>query len=92
MSPVKILIDSFGEMPIIVTGSSAFNLRTRLDEPLTGRKFEWTLLPPSFAELARRNLLSERRLVESRLVHGSYPGVLADAEDRDRLVCSLAAS
>ena len=53
---LKILIDSFGEMPIIVTGSSAFNLRTRLDEPLTGRKFEWTLLPPSFAELARRNL------------------------------------
>ena len=89
---LKILIDSFGEMPIIVTGSSAFNLRTRLDEPLTGRKFEWTLLPPSFAELARRNLLSEKRLVESRLVHGSYPGVLADAEDRDRLVCSLASS
>ena len=89
---LKILVDSAKELPIIATGSSAFNLRTQLDEPLTGRKYEWTLLPPSFFELARRDLLSEKRSIEARLVHGSYPGVLADAADGDRLVCSLASS
>lgn len=89
---LKILIDSAGELPVIVTGSSSLNLQSQLDEPLTGRQYEWILLPFSFAELSRRDLLSEKRSIEARLVYGSYPGVLAGAEDRDRLVSSLASS
>lgn len=89
---LKILIDNVKDAQVIVTGSSALDLRNRTDEPLTGRKFEYVLLPPSFRELSGNDILSERRSLETRLVYGSYPGVLAAEDDRDRTLMSLASS
>jgi len=37
---------------VIATGSSAFDLAKHENEPLAGRKFEFTLLPFSFKELS----------------------------------------
>lgn len=89
---LKILIDHVPGIQVIVTGSSALNLRNRTDEPLTGRNFSYTLLPPSFRELAAKDILTEQRALEERLVFGSYPGVLAESEDRARVLSSLASS
>lgn len=90
---LKILVDNIKGLQVIVTGSSALELKNRTEEPLTGRKFDFLLLPPSFAELSGMSgTLSEMRLIEERLVYGSYPDVLFAGMDRERVLRSLASS
>ena len=74
---LKLLIDTFPEIQIIATGSSAFELQNKTNEPLTGRKFEFQLYPFSYAELASHTSeLVEKRMLNHRLVFGSYPEVV----------------
>lgn len=75
---LKLITDGLPEVQLVVTGSSAFELANRLNEPLTGRKWEHHLFPLSFAEMvAHHGLLEERRLLTHRLVFGSYPEVVS---------------
>ena len=48
---LKILHDEMPSLRIIVTGSSSFNLATKLEKPMTGRKRVYTLFPLSPEEL-----------------------------------------
>jgi uncharacterized protein len=74
---LKLSVDTFPEIQIIATGSSAFELQNKTNEPLTGRKFEFFLYPFSFAELAHhQNEMIEKRLLNHRLVYGAYPEVV----------------
>ncbi|HPI11857.1 MAG TPA: DUF4143 domain-containing protein, partial [Catalimonadaceae bacterium] len=55
----------------------SFELADKLNEPLTGRKYEFHLYPFSFEELKNHSsLLEEKRLLEQRLLFGSYPEVV----------------
>ena len=84
---LKRLSDKVPDVQAIASGSSSDALAEQTEEPLTGRKFEYTLLPPSFAELAALSSpLEELRELERRLVHGSYPDIVAHPGDEpDRL-------
>ena len=84
---LKRLYDKLEGVQAIASGSSSEALAEQTEEPLTGRKFEYTLLPPSFAELsALSSPLDELRALERRLVHGSYPDVVTHPGDEpDRL-------
>lgn len=74
---LKLIIDNYPEIQVIATGSSAFELANKINEPLTGRKFEYYLYPISFDELAYHNgMLEEKRLLEHRLIYGAYPAVV----------------
>jgi predicted AAA+ superfamily ATPase len=74
---IKLLVDNFPEIQIIATGSSSFELASKIKESLTGRKFEHFLFPLSFAELVNHyGFLEEKRLLEHRLVFGSYPEIV----------------
>lgn len=74
---IKLLIDNYPEIQVVATGSSAFELSNRLNEPLTGRKFEYRLFPISFGEMSRfSSVLEEKRLLEDRLIYGYYPEVV----------------
>ena len=42
---LKLVTDEIPDVQIIASGSSAFELMNRMAEPLTGRKFEYRLLP-----------------------------------------------
>jgi len=77
---LKLLVDNFSDLQVIATGSSSFELSNTINEPLTGRKTEFWLLPLSVAELlAHETPLEANRLLERRLRYGAYPGVvLAD--------------
>ena len=44
---LKRITDNFPEVQLLVTGSSSFELQNKLNEPLTGRKFEYHLFPLS---------------------------------------------
>lgn len=50
---LKILIDNFPHLNIIASGSSSFDLANKLNEPLTGRHFQFFLYPLSYFEIKR---------------------------------------
>jgi len=74
---LKLITDNIQEVQLIATGSSAFELANRINEPLTGRKTEYRMFPLTFEELVEHHgLLEERRLLPHRLVFGYYPEVV----------------
>jgi uncharacterized protein len=74
---LKLVIDTNPDLQIIATGSSAFELLQKSNEPLTGRKKEYYLYPISFSEMVQSStFLEEKRLLENRLIYGSYPEVI----------------
>ncbi|MBQ7211632.1 MAG: ATP-binding protein [Muribaculaceae bacterium] len=88
---LKILIDQIPSIQIVATGSSSFALANKINEPLTGRKWEYRLHPLSFAELAAsKNALYEKRLLPHRLVYGSYPEVVTSSGDEQAIITGLA--
>lgn len=73
---LKLLVETMPETQVIATGSSSFELANQTSEPLTGRKFEFHLHPLSVGELeAATSKVEVRRLLDTRLVYGMYPGV-----------------
>ena len=90
---LKMIVDNFPDIQVIATGSSAFELRNRLNEPLTGRKYEYRLFPISTNEIYKTgNFLDVQRLLESRLIYGSYPDILTHGTEAHELLNSLTAS
>lgn len=84
-SILKLFADYCQDIQVIASGSSAFELRNSLNEPLTGRKFEFTLFPLSFMEMRQEtSLLDEIRQISQRLVYGYYPEVVTHPEDAER--------
>lgn len=84
---LKIITDQLKEVQVIATGSSSFELSGRINEPLTGRKFEFMLYPLSFEEMVQHHgLLQENRLIEHRMIYGYYPEISTHpGEERERL-------
>lgn len=90
---LKMLIDHFPDVQLLVTGSSSFLLQDKLNEPLTGRKFEYHLYPVSTQELYHDGgLLRVQQTLESRLIYGSYPDVINNADDRHTILMNLSGS
>lgn len=86
---LKLLADGWPELQVLATGSSSFELGSRLREPLTGRKFEFWLPPLTMRELvASRGVVETRRELEHRILYGMYPEVatLGGAPGRERLM------
>lgn len=74
---LKLITDQLKDVQLIATGSSAFELANRIQEPLTGRKWEYFLYPLSFGEMvAHHGLLQEKRMIPHRLVFGCYPEIV----------------
>jgi len=74
---MKLITDQMPEVQLIATGSSAFELSNKLNEPLTGRKWEFKMYPISFQEMVNhQGLLDEMRLLPHRLIYGYYPDVV----------------
>jgi len=90
---LKLLIDNLPDKQVIVTGSSALELSNSINEPLTGRKFEYKMFPFSFAELMDANgLLNESRLLEHRLIYGMYPDVVNNQGDEREVLTNIVSS
>ena len=74
---LKLITDGFPDVQLLVTGSSSFQLRDSINEPLTGRKWEYHLFPISTAEMySSGGLLAVKQSLENRLIYGSYPDVI----------------
>ena len=87
---LKRIADNFPDVQALVTGSSSFDLQNKLNEPLTGRKFEYNLFPISVSELYRhKGYPYLRQTLEQRLIYGSYPEVINHPEDAENIVLDL---
>jgi len=89
---IKIIHDQL-KIPVIATGSSSFDLANKINEPLTGRKFEHLLLPFSFEELAGyHGVFEETKNLPVRLIFGSYPEVVLNEGKQIDILKNLTSS
>jgi predicted AAA+ superfamily ATPase len=90
---LKLFTDQLKDIQVIATGSSAFELSSQENEPLTGRKYEFMLYPFCFKEMAEHHgLLEEKRLLEQRLIFGYYPEIVTTLGQEMELLKLLANS
>ena len=74
---LKNFTDTYPEIQIIATGSSSFDLANKINEPLTGRTYEFMLYPLSYEESDSHNF-------NDILTFGMYPGIIS-ANQNDKL-------
>lgn len=90
---LKLITDHIPDVQLIATGSSSFDLANKVNEPLTGRKWEYKMYPISFGEMvAHHGLLEEKRLIPHRLVYGYYPDVVVHAGSEKEILKQLSDS
>lgn len=88
---LKILHDNFPKVFIIATGSSSFELKNNLSDPLTGRYIDFTLYPLSLAEiLASQNVnpplqkAQSDALLPTMMLFGCYPEVFNEGNPKTK--------
>ena len=87
---IKLLHDSFPNVQLAVTGSSSLDLSNSINEPLTGRKFEYNLFPFSINELVNHtSMLEEMRQLQNRLVYGFYPDVVNNPGEEKEILTNI---
>ena len=88
---LKIIHDNFKKVQLIATGSSAFEIASKIKEPMTGRKYEFFLHPLSFNEMSvDHGFLTEKRALEHRLIYGYYPDVVTNPGSEKKILTTLA--
>lgn len=90
---MKIITDRFKDVQLFSSGSSSFDLANKVNEPLTGRKWEYQLFPVSWEEFENHHgvLYAEQHL-ENRLLYGLYPDVLNHVGDEVNVLRNLVTS
>jgi predicted AAA+ superfamily ATPase len=90
---IKLLTDTAPDIQVIATGSSAFELSSRIEEPLTGRKREFRLYPFSLTELGQKySPLELNRIVERCMIFGLYPEIINAPEASETALREIARS
>ncbi len=80
---LKLIADAIPKIKVFVTGSSAFELRNQIGEPLTGRSKFLYLYPIAQLEIDE-NFLQSRENLEARLIYGSYPQIITSENDHQK--------
>ena len=90
---LKLIVDNFPDVQLLVSGSSSLELHNKLSEPLTGRKYEYNLYPISTKELYdAKGLLYLKQSLEQRLIYGSYPDIVVNSSEAKELLMNLSQS
>lgn len=75
---LKIILDEFSDLKVIVTGSSSLDLASKISEPLTGRIITHKLYPISYAEIGQTMTSFElQESLEERIIFGSFPEIFS---------------
>lgn len=92
---LKLIHDSLPGFPIVVTGSSSFELANQVQEPLTGRAWSHLLFPMSVYEFAQsRTSFDINDQLSSLLIYGGYPEVASAPllRQKERLLTELSSA
>lgn len=92
---LKIIHDNFPAVRVLATGSSSFDLKNKLSDPLTGRYLDFTLYPFSFTEVLRINNPSSNEvllknqadeLLPQTMLYGLYPEVYLESDPAQKQI------
>jgi predicted AAA+ superfamily ATPase len=87
---IKLFTDQLPGIQVIVTGSSSLDLANEINEPLTGRKYEFNLFPISWGEyLDNIGALDANRTLEQRILYGMYPEIISKPAEKEELLRTL---
>ena len=90
---LKLITDQLKNVQLLVSGSSALELASEVNEPLTGRKWEYQMYPISWQELYDYlGHLDAHSQLEQRLVYGMYPEVITRQGEEREVLQQLAGS
>jgi len=74
---LKILVDNFPDIFVIITGSASLDLSYKVGEPLVGRMYTHYLYPLWVGELGKDKTHFElSKKLEERIIYGSYPEII----------------
>lgn len=90
---LKIFVDTYSDVQIIATGSSSFDLANKINEPLTGRAYSFTLLPLSLDEIRTVKRLDTNEL-HNLMRFGSYPAIVAEdnLDEKEKILKNITTS
>jgi hypothetical protein len=90
---LKIIYDNFPMVKVLATGSSSFDLKNKLSDPLTGRYLDFTLYPFSFTESLGANKPSLPKvilknqadaLLSQVMLYGLYPDIYLESSPQQK--------
>jgi len=89
----KIIIDQMKDVQLFLSGSSSLDLNNSINEPLTGRKWDYNLFPISWEELQDHLGYTDSIFqLNNRLIYGMYPDVINNVGDEKEVLLNLANS
>ena len=90
---LKIITDQINQVQLFVTGSSSFELANEINEPLTGRKWEYMLFPVSWEEFQNEfGYLKSLQQLEQRIIFGMYPEVITSTGQETEMLKQISDS
>lgn len=90
---IKLITDQIHGVQVIATGSSSFELSSKINESLAGRKRELKLFPLTFAEMVKHtSFLEEQRMLSHRMIYGYYPEVISTPSEEKEILKELTES
>jgi predicted AAA+ superfamily ATPase len=90
---LKIIHDQIQHVRVLVSGSSALDIANLINEPLTGRKWEYNLFSLSWNELKNHfGYLQNKKNIPNYLIYGTYPEVITNPNDAERILNQIAGS
>ena len=90
---LKLFADELKNVQVIATGSSSFELSNVINEPLTGRKYEFNLYPFSMRELSKEfGWIEANRLLQERIIYGMYPEIVVNPAEKKNLLKEITRS
>jgi uncharacterized protein len=90
---LKIIHDQIKTVRLVVSGSSALEIANQINEPLTGRKWEYHLFPFSWNELKTHfGFAQNQKNIPNYLIYGTYPEVVTNSNDAENTLKQIAGS
>lgn len=90
---LKIIHDNIKDVRILVSGSSALDLANEMNEPLTGRKWEFNLFPFTWNEMKKHyGFVQNTKNLPRYLIYGTYPEVITNPTEAESTLKQIAGS
>lgn len=87
---IRIITDQFKDVQLWISGSSSFTLAHELNEPLTGRKWQYEMYPISWEEYQNHvGFLKAEQSLSTRLFYWFYPDVINNPGEEKEILKNL---
>jgi len=90
---LKLIVDEMKDIILLVSGSSALEIASEINEPFIGRKWEYMLYPISWLEFYSHvgHIVAMQQL-EQRMVFGMYPEVITNVGSETEMLMQITGS